>query len=92
MLPTAVQFFSKFGVKHGVLDFIGQCDESADALFENIKYILEANELRFDQLASIGSDNTNVNVGDHHSVFALFEKLSPHLIKGKKIFLHRNSY
>jgi hypothetical protein len=86
MLPIAVQFFSKFGVKHGILDFIEQCDESADALFENIKYILEANELKLDQLASIGSDNTNVNVGNHHSVFALFEKLSSRLIKGKKYF------
>ncbi|CAF1565569.1 unnamed protein product [Adineta steineri] len=82
MLPIVVQFFSKTGVKHGVLDFIEQQHESADALFANIKYVLEANELKLNQLVSIGSDNTNVNVGNHHSVFALFEKLSPGLIKG----------
>ena len=83
MLPIAVQFFSKFGVQRGILDFIEQGDESANALFENIKYVLEANQLRLDQLVSLGSDNTNVNVGNHHSVFALFERLSPRLIKGK---------
>ncbi|CAF5154393.1 unnamed protein product [Rotaria magnacalcarata] len=56
--------------------------ESADDLFANIKYVLEANELKLNQLVSLGSDNTNVNVGNHHSVFALFEKLLPGLIKG----------
>lgn len=86
MLPIVVQFFSKFGVKRGILDFIEQTHESANALFENIKYVMEANELTVDQLVSLGSDNTNVNVDNHHSVFALFEKLSPRLIKGKKYF------
>ncbi|CAF2177166.1 unnamed protein product [Rotaria magnacalcarata] len=56
--------------------------ESADDLFANIKYVLEANELKLNQLVSLGSDNTNVNVGNQHSVFALFEKLSLGLIKG----------
>ncbi|CAF4465847.1 unnamed protein product, partial [Rotaria magnacalcarata] len=41
----------------------------------------EANELKLNQLVSLGSDNTNVNVGNHHSVFTLFEKLLPGLIK-----------
>ena len=92
MLPIVVQFFSEFGVKRGILDFIEQTHESANALFENIKYVMEANELTIDQLVSLGSDNTKVNVGNHHSVFALFEKLSPRLIKGKKIFSYQNSY
>ncbi|CAM4974346.1 unnamed protein product [Rotaria socialis] len=82
MVPIVVQFFSKTGVKHGILEFIEQMHESADALFKNIKYVLEANELKLNQLVSLGSDNTNVNVGNHHSVFALFEKLLPGLIKG----------
>jgi hypothetical protein len=83
MVPIVVQFFSKTGVKHGILEFIEQMHESADALFKNIKYVLEANELKLNQLVSLGSDNTNVNVGNHHSVFALFEKLLPGLIKGR---------
>ncbi|CAF4651227.1 unnamed protein product [Rotaria sp. Silwood2] len=85
MLRIVVQFFSKFGVKHGILEFIEQQHESADALFNNIKYVIEANGLNLNQLASIGSDNTNVNVGNNHSVFSLFNKLLPRLIKGKKI-------
>lgn len=94
MLPIAVQYFSKFGVKRGILDFIEQSDESAVAMFENIKYVLDEKELTLDQLVSLGSDNTNVNVGNHHSVFTLFEKLSPRLIKGEKdisIKIHINN-
>ncbi|CAF1564257.1 unnamed protein product, partial [Adineta ricciae] len=82
MVPFVVQFFSKTGVKHGILEFIEQMHETADGLFTNIKYVLEANELKLNQLVSLGSDNTNVNVGNHHSVFALFEKLLPGVIKG----------
>ena len=92
MLPVAVQFFSRFGVRRGILDFIEQSDESADALFKNIKYVIESHELKVEQLASLGSDNTNVNVGDHHSVFSLFEELSPKVVKGKKRFLYQNLY
>jgi len=84
MLPIAVQFFSKFGIRRGILDFIEQSDESADAVFKNIRYVLEEHELKVEQLASLGSDNTNVNVGEYHSVFSLFEELSPRLVKGKK--------
>lgn len=83
MLPIVVHFFSKFGVKHSILEFIEQQDESADALFTNIKYVLEASGLKLNQLVSLGSDNTNVNVGNNHSVFSLFKKLVPGLIKGK---------
>ena len=83
MLPIVAQFFSRFGVKHGIVEFIEQQDESADALFANIKYVIEANELKLTQIASLGSDNTNVNVGNNHSVFSLFHQLVPRLIKGK---------
>ncbi|CAF5169550.1 unnamed protein product, partial [Rotaria magnacalcarata] len=58
MVPIVVQFFSKAGVKHGILEFIEQMHESADDLFANIKYVLEANELKLNQLVSLGSDNT----------------------------------
>ncbi|CAM4840337.1 unnamed protein product [Rotaria magnacalcarata] len=86
MVPIVIQFFSKTGVKHGILEFIEQMHESADDLFANIKYVLEANELKLNQLVSLGSDNTNVNVGNHHSVFALFKKLLPGLITvGKSV-------
>ena len=84
MLPIVVQFFSKFAVKHAVLEVIEPQKESADVLFSNIKYVLEANELRLSQVVSIGSDNGNINVGNNHSVFSLFHELMPRLIKGRK--------
>ncbi|CAF0838795.1 unnamed protein product, partial [Rotaria sordida] len=58
------QYFSDFGVKHGIIEFIEQQDESADGLFANIKYVLESHELELEKLCSLGSDNTNVNVGE----------------------------
>ncbi|CAF1682230.1 unnamed protein product, partial [Adineta ricciae] len=45
MLPIAVQFFSRFGIRRGILDFIEQSEESADAVLKNIKYVLEAHRL-----------------------------------------------
>jgi len=80
MLPIVTQYFSNFGVNHGIIEFIELQDESADSLFVNIKYVLESNGLELKKLSSLGSDNTNVNVGDNHSVFSLFNESVPHLI------------
>ncbi|CAF1555702.1 unnamed protein product, partial [Rotaria sordida] len=82
MLPIVAQYFSDFGVKHGIIEFIEQQDESADGLFANIKYVLESHELELEKLCSLGSDNTNVNVGNKHSVFSLFNELIPLLVQG----------
>ena len=79
-------FFSNFRVKHGLVDFIEQQRESADALFNNIKYVLEASELRLSQTVSIEFDNINVNVGNNHSGFSLFNELISYLNKGKEKF------
>ncbi|CAF4030934.1 unnamed protein product, partial [Rotaria sordida] len=82
MLPIVAQYFSTFGINHGIIEFIQQQHETANKLFFNIKYVLESNELKLEQLSSIGSDNTNVNIGQHHSVFVLFNQLVPGLIQG----------
>ncbi|CAF1358896.1 unnamed protein product [Rotaria sordida] len=82
MLPIVAQYFSDFGVKQGIIEFIEQQDESADGLFANIKYVLESHELELEKLCSLGSDNTNVNVGNKHSVFSLFNELIPLLVQG----------
>jgi hypothetical protein len=84
MLPIVAQYFSNVGIKHGIIEFIEQQHEIADGLFVNIKYILESNGLKLEKLSSIGSDNTNANVGKHHSVFALFNQVIPGLIKGRE--------
>ncbi|CAF3947623.1 unnamed protein product, partial [Rotaria sp. Silwood1] len=54
----------------------------ADGLFVNIKYVLESHGLELEKLSSLGSDNTNVNVGNNHSVFSLFNELISRLIRG----------
>lgn len=60
--------------------------------------VIENCRLDIRNLTSIGADNTNVNYGEHHSVFKLFKDISPNLAKGarKKInfnlFLFLNLY
>lgn len=46
MLPIVAQYFSTFGINHGIIEFIQQQHETADKLFINIKYVLESNELK----------------------------------------------
>jgi hypothetical protein len=43
---------------------------------------LDKYELKIDGLTTIGADNTNVNMGDHHSVFSLFRDEKPNVLKG----------
>ncbi|CAF2067257.1 unnamed protein product [Rotaria magnacalcarata] len=81
ILPIVAQYFSDVGVKHGILEFIEQQDDSAGGLFANIKYELEPHELELQKLTSLGSDNTNVNVDPKHSVFSLFKELIPLLVQ-----------
>ncbi|CAF2894015.1 unnamed protein product [Rotaria sp. Silwood2] len=40
------------------------------------------NDLDFNGLAALGADNTNVNVGENHSVYSLFKEESPDILKG----------
>ena len=89
MLPIVAQYFSDFGVKHGIIEFIEQQDESANELFNNIKYVLESHRLELEKVSSLRSDNRNVNVGKNHSVFSLFNELIPCLIQSKTSHLFK---
>ncbi|CAF3370114.1 unnamed protein product [Rotaria sp. Silwood2] len=42
----------------------------------------ESHGLELEKVSSLGSDNTNLNVGNNHSVFSLFNELIPRLIRG----------
>ncbi|CAF4624358.1 unnamed protein product, partial [Rotaria sp. Silwood2] len=79
--PFTVQFFSIVGVKRGLISFLEDSHESADAIFKNAIAIIEENGLKMENLTSIGADNTNVNFGSHHSVYSLFKERLPHLKK-----------
>ncbi|CAF1359389.1 unnamed protein product [Rotaria magnacalcarata] len=80
--PFCIQYFSNIGVKRVLIDFIDDSSETAIDVYRNARLILDKYELNFDGLTTIGSDNTNVNMGDHHSVFSLICNEKPNLIKG----------
>ena len=65
-----------------LIDFIDDSSETAIDIYRNARLILDKYELNLDGLTTIGSDNTNVNIGDHHRVFSLFRNEKPNLIKG----------
>ncbi|CAF1516743.1 unnamed protein product [Rotaria sordida] len=77
--PFCIQYFSDVGVKK---DFIDDSSESAVDIHRNARQILNKYGLSIDGLTAIGADNTNVNVGENHSVFSLFRDEKPNVIKG----------
>jgi hypothetical protein len=68
----------------GIIDLIEDADESAINVFENLKSVIETSGLQLEGLTSIGADNTNVNMGNNHSVYSLSRDLIENLIKGKR--------
>ncbi|CAF1463507.1 unnamed protein product [Rotaria sp. Silwood1] len=80
--PFCIQYLSDTGVKKVLIDFIDDSSESAIDIYRNARLILDKYELNLHGLTTIGADNTNVNMGDHHSVFSLFRDEKPNLIKG----------
>ena len=63
----------------GLISFLEDSQESADAIFKNAIATIEEYGLKMENLTSIGADNTNVNFGSHHSVYSLFKERLPHL-------------
>ncbi|CAM4811331.1 unnamed protein product [Rotaria magnacalcarata] len=80
--PVCVQYFSKIGVKKGcIIDLIDDADELATNIFENLMTVIKKSDLPFDGLTSIGADNTNVNMGNNHTVYTLFNNEIENLFK-----------
>ncbi|CAF4512949.1 unnamed protein product [Rotaria sp. Silwood2] len=69
----------------GIIDLIEDADESATNTFENLMATIKKSGLLLDGLTSIGADNTNVNMGNTHSVYTLFHNQIENLFKGKLI-------
>ena len=69
----------------GIVDLIEDADESAMNVYQNLTAVIQKSGLNPNGLTSIGADNTNVNMGNHHSVFSLFSTDVCNLIKGKRI-------
>ncbi|CAF4653234.1 unnamed protein product [Rotaria socialis] len=81
LFPVCVQYFSKFGVKKGIIDLIDDADESATNTFENLEAAIKKSGLSLEGLTSIGADNTNVNMDNTHSVYTLFHDQVENLFK-----------
>lgn len=69
---------------------IEDADESASNVFKNLQSSIEKCGLSLDGLTSIGADNTNVNMGNNHSVYSLFLSSFGSLIKGIEMKLMRS--
>ncbi len=70
LFPIALQYFDKEkGIINFVLDFYEDSDESSQAIFINLKRILEINKLNVNDLVAYGADNAHVNYGMNKSVF-----------------------
>ncbi|CAF1058437.1 unnamed protein product [Didymodactylos carnosus] len=82
MYPFCVQYLSEIGVKKGIVDFIDDASESATNVHKNAREVLKKHHLNVQNLTTIGVDNTNVNVGEQHSVYKLFRDEFSDLIKG----------
>ncbi|CAF1309009.1 unnamed protein product, partial [Didymodactylos carnosus] len=80
VLGPFLQFFSDIDVKR------------APDVFSNACEIINDYRLKMENLTSVGADNTNVNYGQHHSVFKLFKDQLPHLVKGEKEKSFGNCY
>ncbi|CAF4408838.1 unnamed protein product [Rotaria sp. Silwood2] len=65
-----------------IIDFIDDSSESAIDIHRSARQILDKYELNLAGLTAIGADNANVNMGEYHSVFALFRDEKPTLLKG----------
>ncbi|CAF3611196.1 unnamed protein product [Rotaria sp. Silwood1] len=81
LFPFCVQFLSATGVRKGIIDLIDDADESAIKIFANAHQLLLDNGLDIHGLTALGVDNTNVNVGDNHSVYSLFKDEVPDILK-----------
>ncbi|CAF2959711.1 unnamed protein product [Rotaria sp. Silwood2] len=82
VFPICVQFLSSTGVKIGIVDLIDAVDEPTIEIFANARQLFMDNGLDIYGLTALGVDNTNVNIGNNHSVYSLFKDELPNVLKG----------
>ena len=71
----------------GIIDLIDDAEETAVKIVSNAHKLISDNDLDINGLTALGADNTNVNVGQHHSVFSLFKDELPNIFKGEIILI-----
>jgi hypothetical protein len=65
-----------------MVDLIDDADETAIKVSSNAHKLIIDNGLDISGLTALSSDNTNVNVGENHSIYSLFRDELPNLMKG----------
>ena len=80
--PLAVRYFSATeGIKHGLLDFYRDYNETSAAIATHIKDILSENVLNIHNVSAYVADNASVNFGKHNSVYQKLKDINPRLIQ-----------
>ena len=80
--PLAVRYFSATeGIKHGLLDFYRDYNETSAAIATHIKDILSENGLNIHNVSAYVADNASVNFGKHSSVYQKLKDINPRLIQ-----------
>ena len=64
---------------------IDDAEETAVQIVSNARQLISDNDLDINGLTTLEADNTNVNVGQNHSVFSLFKDKLPDIFKGEII-------
>ncbi|CAF1655930.1 unnamed protein product, partial [Adineta ricciae] len=83
MFPFVINYFTiDRGIVRSVMEVIEQPNETADGIVASLREVLTMNNIDIMNMTSIGADNTNVNFGRYHSVFALLQSNFPNLKKG----------
>lgn len=84
VFPILARFYTvDCGIKNCLLDFYDDADETASAIFTNIKDRLQNLGLDFKNVSAYAADNANVNYGKNHSVFQLLLKENPKVLPAR---------
>ncbi|CAF0791441.1 unnamed protein product [Rotaria sordida] len=87
MCPFFIQYLSTTRVKKGIVVLMNDAEGTALKIFANACQLIVDNELDINELATIGADDTNVNVGENHLVFSLFKDELPDIFKEQSVLL-----
>ncbi len=62
---------------------IDDAEDTTVKIVSNAHKLISDNDLDINGLTALGADNTNVNVGENHSVYSLFNDELPDIFKGE---------
>ena len=81
LFPVTVRYFSRTeGLKDGLLDFYNDNDETSQAIADQLKTIIEGNELNLKYVSSYSADNASVNYGKHPSLFQKLKQQNNNIV------------